>query len=585
VEATWPRAVRQGLRQLIAPYMAGQRKRLVILSLTAAIGGFAEAAVLVLVARIALAIANHQQSVAVGSVTVSRDTLIALAAGLVVFRVALQVLQAHLNAKMEIAVLVRTRRTLIHDYLGAGWPLQSIQREGRLQELLTSYSATAAAAVSWVAMLAVSIFSLLAFIATALAVNVIASLVIAATALLLSLVLRPLRSAVRKRAARVAGATLEFATGVTELTTNLQEVRVFGVEGEVGRRLDALIDREARESYGRWLLSNSIPAIYQGMALLLVVAALAVAASVGVGGLDSLGAIALIMLRSLSYGQGVQGGIQSLNEMAPYLEALSEEEARYKAAAAPRGGDPVGRVGALSFEHVQYSYTPGEVVLRDVSFSVQPGEIVGIVGPSGSGKSTLVQLLLRLRVPEGGRITSDSRDVGRLDLADWYQKIAFVPQDAHLFSGTVRDNIAFFRTDLSQERIEQAARRAHLHDDIMSWPAGYDTPVGERGGQLSGGQRQRLCIARALVEEPEVIFLDEPTSALDVKSEALIRETMAKLAPATTVFVIAHRISTLAICDRIMVILGGVLEGFDDPTTLEATNPFYQEALQLSGMR
>jgi ABC-type multidrug transport system fused ATPase/permease subunit len=319
--------------------------------------------------------------------------------------------------------------------------------------------------------------------------------------------------------------------------------------------------------------------------LLLVVAALAVAASVGVGGLDSLGAIALIMLRSLSYGQGVQGGIQSLNEMAPYLEALSEEEARYKAAAAPRGGDPVGRVGALSFEHVQYSYTPGEVVLRDVSFSVQPGEIVGIVGPSGSGKSTLVQLLLRLRVPEGGRITSDGRDVGRLDLADWYQKIAFVPQDAHLFSGTVRDNIAFFRTDLSQERIEQAARRAHLHDDIMSWPAGYDTPVGERGGQLSGGQRQRLCIARALVEEPEVIFLDEPTSALDVKSEALIRETMAKLAPATTVFVIAHRISTLAICDRIMVILGGVLEGFDDPTTLEATNPFYQEALQLSGMR
>jgi len=580
-----PRTESQGLRRLLAPYMSGQHRRLVILSVTAAIGGFAEAAVLVLVARIALAVAQHEQSVDIGPVSVSRNALIALAAGLVVFRVLLQLLQAHLNAKMEIAVLTRTRRTLIRDYLGAGWSLQSLQREGRLQELLTSYSASAAAAVSWVAMLAVSIFSLIAFIATALVVNVIASLVIAATALLLSLLFRPLRSAVRRRASRVASASLDFATGVTELTTNLQEVRVFGVEGEVSRRLDSLIDNEARASYGRWLLSNSIPAIYQGMALLLVVAALAVAASAGAGGVSSLGAIALIMLRSLSYGQGIQGAIQSLNEFAPYLEALSTEEARYKAAAEPIDGDPVGNVGTLSFENVHYSYEPGEPVLRDISFSVQPGEIVGIVGPSGSGKSTLVQLLLRLRVPDQGVITSAGRDVSTLALADWYQKIAFVPQDARLFAGTVRENIVFFRTGLAQERVEQAARRANLHDEIMSWPLGYDTPVGERGGQLSGGQRQRLCIARSLVEEPEVMFLDEPTSALDVKSEALIRDTMAQLAPHATVFVIAHRISTLAICDRIMVILGGVLEGFDDPATLEATNPFYQEALQLSGMR
>ena len=119
----------------------------------------------------------------------------------------------------------------------------------------------------------------------------------------------------------------------------------------------------------------------------------------------------------------------------------------------------------------------------------------------------------------------------------------------------------------------------------MAWPQGFDTPVGERGGQLSGGQRQRLCIARALVDEPEVMVLDEPTSALDVQSEALIRETIADLRDGTTVFVIAHRLSTLAVCSRIMVILDGRLEGFDDPATLERDNPFYREALRLSGMR
>jgi ABC-type multidrug transport system fused ATPase/permease subunit len=234
---------------------------------------------------------------------------------------------------------------------------------------------------------------------------------------------------------------------------------------------------------------------------------------------------------------------------------------------------------------VSFEYEPGVPVLRDLSFEVRPGEIVGIVGPSGSGKSTLVQLLLRLREPTAGTFLADGRDARRLSLVDWYQHVTFVPQDPHLFAGTVADNIRFFRPSIDDAAIERSAKLAHVHDDIQAWPTGYATYVGERGGQLSGGQRQRLCIARALVEEPEVMVLDEPTSALDVRSESLIRETIADLRPDTTVFIIAHRLSTLAICDRIMVILNGVMEGFDEPSKLESSNPFYREALRLSGMR
>ena len=147
------------------------------------------------------------------------------------------------------------------------------------------------------------------------------------------------------------------------------------------------------------------------------------------------------------------------------------------------------------------------------------------------------------------------------------------------------DNIRFFRDDVSDEAVAHAATRAHLHDDIMSWPAGYSTSVGERGGELSGGQRQRLCIARALVGDPELLVLDEPTSALDARSEALLRETIAGLGSHNTVFVIAHRLSTLTVCDRIMVVHDGTLQGFDEPAQLELSDPFYREALKLSGMR
>ena len=234
---------------------------------------------------------------------------------------------------------------------------------------------------------------------------------------------------------------------------------------------------------------------------------------------------------------------------------------------------------------MSFAYEPDVPVLRDVSFEVRKGEIIGIVGPSGAGKSTLVQLLLRLREPSGGEMLVDGRDVRRMDPDAWYRHVTVVPQEPHLFEGTVADNIRFFRAGVDADALRRAAKLAHLHEDISAWPLGYDTPVGARGGQLSGGQRQRLCIARSLVEGPDMMVLDEPTSSLDVRSESLLRETLSDLAPATTVFVIAHRMSTLSICDRIMVIMNGSMQGFDRPAELEASNPFYREALKLSGLR
>jgi ABC-type multidrug transport system fused ATPase/permease subunit len=389
---------------------------------------------------------------------------------------------------------------------------------------------------------------------------------------------------VRQRARERAEVNLQLATGVTEFAQTLQEVRIFGVEEPVAQRIDDLAlkvnQAEMRSAY----IGGAIPTLYQGTTMLLVIGALAIAYAVNFSGLGSIGAIVLIMLRSLGYAQSLQGSVQSLHNTAPYLERLREEEDKYRAAEVPRGGETIDHIGALEFDDVTFEYEPGQPVLKHVSFRLQPGEVIGIVGPSGAGKSTLVQLVLRLREPTTGELLVDGENVGKIDIDSWYDHVTFVPQDPRLFAGSVADNIRFFR-DVDQGDVERAAKLSHIHDEIMAWPKAYDTPVGERGGQLSGGQRQRLCIARALVEEPDVVVLDEPTSALDVKSESLLRDTMVELAGRRTVIIIAHRLSTLSICDRIMVILGGELQGFDDPATLEANNKFYAEALRLSGMR
>jgi ABC-type multidrug transport system fused ATPase/permease subunit len=239
----------------------------------------------------------------------------------------------------------------------------------------------------------------------------------------------------------------------------------------------------------------------------------------------------------------------------------------------------------LSVDHVTFSYVPGRPVLRDIDLEIGRNEVVGIVGPSGGGKSTLVQLLLGLREPQEGEIRAGGRPIRELSKQEWARRVTFVPQRATLVTGSVADNIRFFRDDVSQEDVERAARLAHLADEVERFPERYDRQVGDHGGQLSGGQQQRLCIARALVERPDVLILDEPTSALDVRSEHLIRQTLEELKEQMTVVIIAHRLSTLDICQRIMVIQDGELRGFDTPARLAETNEFYHEALVLSGLR
>jgi ABC-type multidrug transport system fused ATPase/permease subunit len=243
----------------------------------------------------------------------------------------------------------------------------------------------------------------------------------------------------------------------------------------------------------------------------------------------------------------------------------------------PDAVDP-GRVkGAISFEHISFGYNDEVQVLRDVSFKIEAGQVVGIVGPTGSGKSTILSLVPRFYDPSGGRILIDGVDVATFKLAALRTQVGFVLQETVLFRGTIRENIAYGRPGATIDEIVAAAKVANADEFIIRMPHGYDTVVGERGDTLSGGQRQRIGIARAVIRNSPIMILDEPTAALDTESERLVVEGLRLLMKGRTVIMIAHRLSTISQADKIVVLKDGVVAEEGSPGELLARNGVYAE--------
>ena len=551
--------------------LSGRRTRIGALILASVLAGLCEAATLATVAQAAAALVDGKRTVSVSvgplSMNASLGALLGVAFALATARLALQIPLAVVPARIAADVQAELQRDLFRAFTGASWAEQSRSREGHLQELVTNQVLQA----TWSTMAATSFLTaavtLLVLALSALLLNVIAAFAVLATVLILFALLRPLTQVVARRARALSQSQMDMASGVGQAARLAEETQVFGTAAAQRADIEHLVDTVYGFFYRTQMVVRVTPGIYQSCIYLLVVAGLAVLYVTHSGHVASLGAVVLLLIRAGAYGQQTQSAYQTMRANLPFAQRVRDVTRRYDESSPVAGDKPLPRIRSLTFQSVHFAYEPGRPVLTDINFDVIGGEVIGIVGPSGAGKSSLVQILLGVRVPDHGRYLVNGVPAGEFSREHWTSRFAYVSQEPRLLHASVTDNIRFYR-ELGNADIEEAARLARIDSDILSWANGYDTIIGPRADAVSGGQQQRICIARALAAHPEVLVLDEPTSALDPGSESLLQESLMALRERVTLVIVAHRMSTLDICDRVMVIVDGRLEDFDTPARL-----------------
>ena len=541
--------------------------------------GFLEAGILTTVGRLALLLTQDERGViyfpGLGFVKVTVGFLMLFV--IIMARMGAHTLATIVAARLQVGVMSDLRLQGLNHFVRASPRARLSFDQGRMHQLVVEVPrsigdqyAGMLGSVGQISMLA----SMLVY--ASLTAPMLTAALSGAVVLFTGL-FRPLRTRIKRSSSDLIGVQRETMSAVSEVSDVCLEATAFGVERQMLSSLRMLVDAEARRSIRHASVKGLIIPAYMTFSYLSVAVGLIFAFGQDSLALERSGPVLLVVLRALSYAQGVQSFSANAAALEPSVSLLLRAWGDLEKFPVRWGESRLDEVNCLNAVGASFSYeNSAAAAVEGASVSIERGCKFGLVGRSGSGKSTFNLLMLGLFPPDGGVVKVNGVPLSEVNPEDWRARVAFVPQVAHVLAGTVRDNVCFFRSDISEEQVWKALRLADLDVEVRTWPDGLETELGAGKRGLSGGQQQRLAIARALAGEPEVIFMDEPTSSVDVVSEARIADALERLPATVTLVIASHRKRILQGCDRVALMESGQVVAVGAPSELLGESEFME---------
>lgn len=474
-------------------------------------------------------------------------------------------ISAYITKKYE----KETREELLRLTLKSDWSYLLKQKIGHLNKVLNLDVENSSAMLTYISLILISFANLFIYSVLAFNVSPIIALLTVLFGLFVFFIFKPLLYKNKVLSGKVSELYKDIAHYVDEVILGIKSIKSMYLERQIIDCGRGSFEKMRSLNMRMAVLVHLTSALLQPMGIILIIGIFAYFYKFSAFSFAAFAVVVYAINKIFLNIQATQGQLNRLTTFEPYLVDLvnyKREAVKYKEK--DMGDKEFSFNKRLEVKEVDFTYNKEKGILHNINFSVEKGEMIGIIGPSGAGKTTMTDLLLRLFNPTKGEILIDNIPINNIKLSEWRKNIGYVSQDAFLINDTVENNIKFYNDKMSNEDIIEAAKLANIYEFINQLPEKFNTIVGERGVSLSGGQRQRIVLARVLATKPEILVLDEATSALDSESEAQIQKAIEDFKGKITVIAIAHRISTIMSADKVISLDEGKIIEIGSPDEL-----------------
>ena len=477
---------------------------------------------------------------------------------LFVFKFLFLILIGYIRTRITTNYEEYTRKKMFRNFFYTNWPYLLRQKIGYLQTVLMINIENSASVLSCTSSLIVLLVNILVYAIIAININFRITLYTIGLSGFIFFIFFPFIRKLRSLSYGLENINRRIGHHINENILGIKTIKAMSAVEQVIKDASKNFQDLRIIKIKTQLINSLVVSILQPISIIFILIMFAISYKTSDFSLISFAVVVYLVKLIFSNAQSLQKIVLAFNASIPYFKSISDYAIQFEKNKEDDAGVRKFKFNNnLEFNNVHFSYGNKRNVLEGVNFKIKRGEMVGMIGSSGAGKTTVVDLILRLFNPTKGKILLDEKDINKINLEEWRKNIGYVSQDIFLMNNTIESNIKFYNSSITDKDMINAAKMANIYDFIKKSSAGFSTIIGERGIQLSAGQRQRVVIARVLAKKPKILILDEATSALDNESEDKIQKVIEKLKGKVTVFVIAHRLSTVIDTDRLLVLENG----------------------------